>query len=414
MKLSEELKYRGLIYQTTYKNLAALDNKNVTFYFGVDPSSDSMTIGNLAAIMLVKLFLKHGHKGVLLVGGATGMIGDPDGKKSARPKISPKIIKNYKEGIKAEYERLLKDKDFTLVDNYDWFKKIKYIDFLNEIGRHVPLRTMLSRDFVQSRINTEDEGLSYAEFSYSLIQAYDFYFLNQYFDVTLQLCGADQWGNSIAGVDLIRRKSSHEVNVLSLPLIVNKSTGIKFGKSEIGAIWLNENKTSVTKFYQFWINLADQHIEDYLKIYTTLPKREIDQIMTNHQAEPSQRIAQHILAKEVTTLVHGEDKTLAAIKVSQFLTGERSLSEINKDDLDLISQEIPVIKLMENLSIANILVEAGLASSLTEGRQLLKDQAIRINNKKVNKNNFESGDFEGQYLILRKGKAFKDSALIKI
>jgi tyrosyl-tRNA synthetase len=254
MKLSEELKYRGFINQTTYKDLSVLDGDPITFYWGVDPSADSMTIGNLAAAMMVRQFVEHGHKAILLIGGATGMIGDPDGKKQERDLLSLEDIARNKVGISEQYRTVFAGKDFQIVDNYDWFKNISYLDFLRDVGKHVPMRQMLGRDFVQSRLGEDGAGISYAEFSYSLIQGYDFLHLYREHGVTLQVCGADQWGNSITGVDLIRRIESAEVNVYSTPLIVNKATGVKFGKSETGAIWLDPAKTTPTQFYQFWIN----------------------------------------------------------------------------------------------------------------------------------------------------------------
>lgn len=278
MTLSEELNWRGFINQTTYEDIKIIDESPLNFYLGVDPSADSMTIGNLAAVMLVKHFIDAGHKGFLLVGGATGMIGDPDGKKDERNLKAIQEINQNKKAIAEQYHQLLDGVSFELVDNYDWFKNLNYLDFLREIGKNVPLGQMLSRDFVQARLGEDGSGISYAEFSYSLIQGYDFVHLSRNFGVSLQLCGADQWGNSITGVDLIRRLDGKSANVLSLPLIVNKATGAKFGKSESGAIWIDARKTSVYKFYQFWLNVDDQGVIDYLKIYTLLDKDTIDEL----------------------------------------------------------------------------------------------------------------------------------------
>ena len=262
MKLSEELQWRGFVNQTTFPDLSALDGAPISFYWGVDPSSDSMTIGNFAAAMMVRHFIDHGHKAFLLVGGATGMIGDPDGKADERNlKTLDEIAKN-KAGIAAQYKTAFAGKDFTLVDNYDWFKDLNYLEFLRMVGKNVPLSQMLGRDFVQARLGEGGTGISYAEFSYSLIQGYDFVHLYKNHGVTLQLCGADQWGNSIAGVDLIRRMEGGEAHVYSTPLVINKATGKKFGKSEDGAIWLDPKKSSVYKFYQFWLNVDDEGVID--------------------------------------------------------------------------------------------------------------------------------------------------------
>ena len=269
MTLAEELTWRGFVNQTTYKDITYLNDNKVVFYWGVDPSANSMTIGNLAAAMMARVFMKHGHQAVLLVGGATGMIGDPDGKALERDLLTLEQIAANKKAISAQYNQVFGKMQFKVVDNYDWFKDIGYLEFLRAVGKHVPMRTMLGREFVQSRLGEDGAGISYAEFSYSLIQGYDFLHLYKEHGVTLQLCGADQWGNSIAGVDLIRRIAGGEAHVWSSPLVINRATGKKFGKTEDGAIWLDENQTSVFKFYQFWINADDEGVEEYMKIYTT-------------------------------------------------------------------------------------------------------------------------------------------------
>ncbi|MCA9327865.1 tyrosine--tRNA ligase, partial [Candidatus Saccharibacteria bacterium] len=231
MTLSEELAWRGFTNQTTYKDVGVLDDASqpITFYWGVDPSADSMTVGNLAIAMMVRHFIQHGHKAVLLVGGATGMIGDPDGKKEERDLKSLEEIERNKYAISTQYKTVFAGQDFEIVDNYDWFKGMGYLQFLREIGKHVPMRQMLGREFVQSRLQEDGAGISYAEFSYSLIQGYDFLHLFREKGVTLQLCGADQWGNSIAGVELVRRIAGGEAHIWSAPLVVNASTGVKFG-----------------------------------------------------------------------------------------------------------------------------------------------------------------------------------------
>ncbi|HEX5743918.1 MAG TPA: tyrosine--tRNA ligase, partial [Candidatus Saccharimonadales bacterium] len=289
MTLSEELSWRGFTNQTTYKDVSALDGKPVTFYWGVDPSSDSMTIGNLAAAMMVKVFMKHGHKAVLLVGGATGLIGDPDGKSEERGLADPEEIAVNAKAITAQYRRVFQGQKFKVVDNKDWFGGMRYIDFLREVGKHVPMRQMLARDFIRTRLGGHGSGISYAEFSYVLIQAYDFLRLHEDKGVTLQVCGSDQWGNSIAGVDLIRRKTGKEVHVYSAPLVVNKATGRKFGKTEEGAVWLDPSKTTPTSFYQFWVNVDDVGVEDYLKIYTGLSKAEVASVLDEQRKDPQQR-----------------------------------------------------------------------------------------------------------------------------
>jgi len=382
MTLSEELTWRGFVNQTTFPDLSVLDGAPISFYWGVDPSADSMTIGNFAAAMMVRHFIDHGHKAFLLVGGATGMIGDPDGKADERNlKTLDEIAKN-KAGIAAQYQTAFAGKDFTIVDNYDWFKDINYLDFLRTVGKNVPLSMMLGRDFVQARLGEGGSGISYAEFSYSLIQGYDFVHLYKNHGVTLQLCGADQWGNSIAGVDLIRRMEGGEAHVYSTPLVINKATGKKFGKSEDGAVWLDPKKTSVYKFYQFWLNVDDEGVIDYAKIYTLLSKEELEALGERHAANPGAREAQKALAREVTTLVHGAERTESVIRVTDVLFGTREFSELNAEDLETLANEIPTVT--TGKSVIEALVESGIAASNGEARRLIAGGAISLNGKKIN------------------------------
>ena len=381
MTLSEELKWRGFVNQTTYDDLSAIDGDAVSFYFGVDPSADSMQIGNLAAAMMVRHFIDHGHKAYLLVGGATGMIGDPDGKKDERNlKTLDEITKN-KNAIAAQYQRVFNGKDFTLVDNYDWFKDINYLDFLRTVGKHVPLSQMLGRDFVQARLGEGGSGISYAEFSYSLIQGYDFVHLYKEYGVTLQLCGADQWGNSIAGVDMIRRIEGGEAHVYSMPLVINKTTGVKFGKSEGGAVWLDPKKTSVYQFYQFWLNVDDAGVIDYAKLYTLLDKEALEELERAHAIDLGQRLAQRTLAREVTTLVHGEARANEVIRVTEVLFGKADFSSLTSDDLTVLAQEIPSVEV--GVWVIDALVDKKVASSKGEARRLIGNGAISVNGLKI-------------------------------
>lgn len=411
--LSQELAWRGFQNQTTYKDVTHLDKEQITFYFGVDPSASSMTIGNLAAVMMVRRFLAHGHKAIVLVGGATGLIGDPDGKAQERNLKTREEIENNKAGIAAQYRSLLGDNAFELVDNHDWFKDYNYVDFLRDIGKHVPVSQMLGRDFIQSRLGKDGSGISYAEFSYSLIQGYDFVHLNREKGVTLQLCGADQWGNSIAGVDLVRRIAGKEVHVWSIPLVVNKSTGVKFGKSEEGAVWLDPDKTSPTQFYQFWINVDDEGVADYLKIYTELSREDIEGVVAEHTNDPSKRYAQKRLANEATQLVHGSKNTEIAQTVTNVLVEGLEGQDITDEVLEALRHEVAATRAKAGDSIIEILVQTGLASSNTEARRLLQNNAISVNGQKIQKELFEAEDFKDGRLLLRKGKKFKDSALVE-
>lgn len=381
MKLSEELSWRGLVNQTTYRNLAALDDGSISFYLGCDPSSDSLTIGNLASLMLVRHFIDHGHKAYMLIGGATGMIGDPDGKATERDLLTLEQIDSNKKSISRQYERVLGGDKFQMVDNYDWFKDINYLDFLRNIGKHVPMSQMLGRDFVRSRLGDDGSGISYAEFSYSLIQGYDFLHLFRQYGVTLQLCGADQWGNSVTGVDLIRRLENKEANVYSVPLVVNKATGVKFGKSEEGAVWLDEKKTSVFRFYQFWLNADDAGVIDYLKIYTLLNKDQIDDLEKQLHENPGERAAQKALAYEVTKIVHGEDRVRSAQKVTSVLFGKGSFDDLSEQDIEELAKEIPVVD--SGKTLVDLMVESGLSTSNSDARRLISSGAVSINGQIV-------------------------------
>ncbi len=371
MTLSEELKWRGFINQTTFKDLKDLDIQKRTLYFGVDPSADSMQVGNLASAMMVRHFIDHGYKAILLVGGATGMVGDPKDNEERSLKPLKEIAKN-KAVIAAQYKQVFAGEAFKLVDNYDWFKGIKYLNFLRDIGKHMSMTQMLDREFVQARIGKGGIGISYAEFSYSLIQGYDFLHLFRKFGATLQVCGADQWGNSVTGVDLIRKLEGAEAHVYSCPLIMNKASGRKFGKSEAGTVWLNPKKTSVFDFYQFWLNSDDEGVEDYLKVFTLLTQKDIAAVMAKFKKNPRERLAQKTLAYEVTKLVHGKKEADKAAEATMDLfSGE-------------ISESTPTVTLAAGEhDTVELLVKAGLAESKSAARRLLDQGGVKLNQTKV-------------------------------
>lgn len=372
MSLLQELKWRGFVNQTTFKDPSVLDKQKFTFYFGVDPSSDSMQVGNLASALMVRHFINHGHSAVLLVGGATGIIGDPDGKDEERDLKSLKEIEHNKKAIAGQYKTVFAGQKFKIVDNYDWFKSIGYLNFLREVGKNVSMTQLLQRDFIAKRIGKGGKGISYAEFSYSLIQGYDFVHLFRKSDVTLQICGADQWGNSLAGVELIRKLEGAEAHVWSAPLIINKATGKKFGKSEAGAVWLDPKKTSVFDFYQFWLNADDDGVIDYLKIFTLLPQQEILAAIEEFKKNPATRSAQKLLAFEVTKLVHGEKAAEQAKKATD------NLFSGNSSDL------IPEVSVKTGeIDIVDILVKAGLVKSRSDAQRLLGQGGVRLNQKKL-------------------------------
>lgn len=397
MKLSEELKWRGFVQDTTFTDLKTLDDSKLTFYHGFDASADSQTVGNLAAMMLDKLFIKHGYKAVLLAGGATSLIGDPGGKDKERPLQDEKTIADNISKAQSQLEQIFAGQKFTLVNNLGWFKDMKLLDFLRDTGKHFSMTPLVQRDYIAKRMGESGGGITYTEFSYTLLQGYDFLKLYRDNNVTLQLSGSDQWGNSLSGVDLVRRVEGKEVNVITMPLIINKATGVKFGKSEDGAIWLDEQKTSPYKFYQFWLNVDDASVEDYLKIFTELDKKEIDEIMSDFSKDKSERKAQKRLAEEVTKLVHGEKRANSVKKVTEVLFGDNSkVDQLDQDEVSFLSKEIPSIAFG---MLSERLVEKELVTSKGEFRRLLESGAISINGQKITE------DVEiNQISLIKKGK----------
>jgi tyrosyl-tRNA synthetase len=379
--LSEELSWRGMVNQMTFADITELDKETRTFYWGVDPSANSMTIGNLAAAMVVRQFMQHGYKAILLVGGATGLIGDPDGKKQERDLKSREQIAKNVEGIAAQYSQVFAGMEFEVVDNYEWFKTINYLDFLRDVGKYVSVTQMLDRDFVKDRIGENGAGISYAEFSYALIQGYDFLHLHRDKGATLQVAGSDQWGNSIAGAQLIRRLEGAESHVFTTPLIINKQTGVKFGKSEGGAVWLDPAQTSPYKFYQFWLNIDDETAVDLVKIYTLLDRETIDALIQNHVENPGARALQKTLAREVTDLVHGKERRESVENVTTVLFGGADVTSLSDEELDMLSKEIPTISL--NRSIASALVDSGVVASNGEARRLIAGGGVSVNGQKI-------------------------------
>ncbi len=414
MTLSEELTWRGFVQHTTLNNLNELDQKQWVFYHGFDASSDSQTVGNLAAMMLDRLFLRYGHKAILLAGGATSLIGDPGGKDKEREIQDGKTIAHNIGRAEDQLKNVLSGYKYKLVNNLDWNKDIKLLPFLREVGKHFSMTPLVQRDYIAQRIGKEGTGISYAEFSYTILQGYDYLHLFDKFGCTLQLGGSDQWGNCLSGVELIRKTRGAEAHAITLPLIINKLTGKKFGKSEEGAIWLDEKKTSVYKFYQFWLNADDESAEDYLKIFTELEKGEIERILEAHNQEKASRHAQTRLAHEVTKLVHGPQAAAFAQVVTDYLTGAKPIAEADEAVLNEVRSEISAIVTTENGSIIEALTYSGLAVSHTEARRLLSGNAVSVNSIKISREQFEAGDFQNGRLMLRKGKKYKDSALVEL
>jgi tyrosyl-tRNA synthetase len=396
--LSEELSWRGFINQMTFADKTELDTETRTFYWGVDPSADSMHIGNLAPAMMIRHMMDHGYKAILLVGGATGMIGDPDGKKQERELVSLEEIGKNKQAIAEQYKKIFDGQDFEIVDNYDWFKNLGYLDFLREVGKHASMTQMLDREFIKARIGEGGEGISYAEFSYALIQGYDFLHLFREKGASLQVAGADQWGNSITGVSLIRRLEGAESHVLTAPLIINKSSGRKFGKTEEGAVWLNPAKTSPYKFYQFWLNVDDETAEDLIKIYTLLDQVAVEQIIDAHKNVPRERILQKALAHEVTALVHGVEAADQLQQITmQLFSGNLKIADLSQTDMDVLTQELPTVA--SGTSLVDMLVESKVTASNGEARRLIQNGGISIDGQKISEDTVVNGP-----ALIKKGK----------
>ncbi|WP_338503418.1 tyrosine--tRNA ligase [Candidatus Minimicrobia sp. QA0096] len=395
MKLSEELQWRGFWNQTTFTDDKLIDSENFTLYLGTDPSADSLHVGHLAVYMMVRHFLERGHKVFLLVGGGTGMIGDMRDTEE-RNLLSYEEIEHNKQALKSQVSRIFAGRDFTLVDNADWLAELELLPFLRDIGKNFNMADLVSREFFKARINN-GKGLSFAEFTYTLLQGYDFWHLFNQYGVNLQIGGSDQWGNLLSGVDLIRKKENTEVYAMTAPLLINKSTGRKFGKSEGGAVWLDDNKTSVYKFYQFWLNVDDESAIEYMKIFTMLDRDTIEAIAENHAVNPGARSAQKVLAREVTDIVHGSARRESVERVNEVLFGGGDFKRLSDDDLGALAEEIPCVD--AGVDVIEALVESGAVSSNGEAKRLLKSGAISLNGEKLAENKVVNDTS-----LLKKGK----------
>lgn len=396
MKLSEELLWRGFHAETSIKDPAELDKRaQKKFYFGADPSADSLTIGNLAALMMCACFVRHGYQPYLLAGGATGQIGDP--KDTGERELKPlEEVERNKQAIARQMANIVRSPELVMVDNLDWFREIKYLDFLREIGKAFSMTQLLDRQFVQARIGEGGSGISYAEFSYTLIQGYDFLHLYRTYGIDLQLCGADQYGNCSSGIHLIRRLEGATADAWSTPLVIDPVTGRKFGKSEGNAIWLDAGKTSIFDFYQFWLNQPDEAVEYLLKIYTLLMPEEVEAVMKEQTEHPERRAAQRALARGATEVVHGREKAEAVEALSARLFGG-DLAELTADEIGEFAEFLATVP--QGTGLMEALVATGLASSKSEARKLAAAGAISVNGVKVRE------DLELQQVaLLKRGK----------
>lgn len=407
MNLSEELKARGLVEHSSAPVEDILKEKR-TVYLGVDPSADSMHAGNLLVVLMMKRLADAGHKIVLLVGGGTGMIGDPR-ESGERVLADTKVVEKNKRALKAQMQRILGTR-ITLVDNADWLLKVKLVDFLRDIGKHFTVNELIKRDIIKRRLETPDESISYTEFAYSLLQGYDYLILNKEKGVDLQIGASDQWTNILSGVELVRRKAGKEAFALTTPLVTD-ANGKKFGKSEGNAIWLDAVKTSPFSFYQFWLNQPDEMVEKYLKMFTFLPVSEIESLIKTHQENPGARKAQETLAREVTGIVHGADAAENAAQASSVLFGKEPLGGLNAGARAVLLKEapsLPVLRkdLVQGLSIVDVLATSTLAGSKSEARRLVEGKGVSLNGTQVSDvaQNLSEGDFAGGLALLKKGR----------
>ena len=397
MKLFDELKWRGLIKDVSSPELEEkLNNGGLNFYIGTDPTADSLHIGHYLTFLLAERLKRAGHNPLLLVGMATGLVGDPRGT-TEREKADWNVIENNYVKLKKQVEELF---HIDVVNNYDWFKNVNYIEFLRDVGKYINVGYMVNKDLVRRQMET---GISYAEFSYMLIQGYDFKYLHETRNVDLQIGGSDQWGNLTTGIELIRKTVGDEVYAFSVPLVTD-SNGKKFGKSEGNAIWLDKNKTSSYKMYQYLLNLEDVMMESYLKMFTFLDKDEIEDIMSKHNEAPETRIAQKTLAREIITNIHGSIEFDKAVKLSKVLFNEE-FSSLTKDDILDIFDSKDIVNFNSN-NLLDLLIEIGASKSKRESREFVSGNAIKINGVKVNDVDYiiDDKDLIDGYIIIKRGK----------
>lgn len=405
--LSHLLKERGYVYQFSAEKLEEItDGPKRTLYLGIDPSADSLQVGQLQGFLVLRRFLEAGHKIILLIGGGTGMIGDPGGKSAERVLLDAETVARNAEKITEQVKRLFGSTDFTLANNADWLGKLGMIEFLRDVGKHFTVNSLIQRDFIKERIKDPEKGISYTEFSYALLQAYDYLHLHEHEQCDLQVGGSDQWGNIVSGVDFIRRKTGDTVYAFTWPLLVDKKTGKKFGKSETGTIWLDSAKTSAFQFYQFWLNTDDENLKEYLLKMTMLEKAEIDAALELHKRDPKERHGQQILARETTTLVHGEEEVARAERVSQVLFGEADLASLDASALEMLKTGAPSTAVASGTLVVDVLIASGLAKSKTEARRFMTEKAVFLNAEQATDTAraLSPDDFKNGIALLKRGK----------
>lgn len=417
MNFVEELKFRGMIHNIMPKTEDYLNNNKVSGYIGFDPTSDSLHIGSLVQIMTLVHFQRHGHKPYVLLGGATGMVGDPSGKSKERNLLDTKELDKNINSIKKQLSRFLKfdssENEAVIVNNKDWFENFNFLDFIRDVGKHITVNYMMSKDSVKKRLET---GISFTEFTYQLVQGYDFYWLYKNHNCLLQLGGSDQWGNIVTGTELIRRMAGGSAYAITTPL-VQKADGTKFGKTESGNIWLDPVKTSPYKFYQYWINSSDIDAENYIKIFTLHDKNKIEDLIAQHKENPGLRLLQNELGKYITSMIHGEEQYLMAKEASSilFMKGDEAVSALKSLSTDLFldifegvpKTEISKEDIFNGIPIIDALVEkSGFLKSNGEARRAINENSISLNKSKVKLDTIINTKdlIDGKYLLLQRGK----------
>ncbi len=412
MDLIKELTWRGLIHDIMPGTEELLNKEMVSGYVGFDPTADSLHIGNLVPIMLLVHLQRAGHRPLALVGGATGMIGDPSGKNSERNLLDLEVMNHNLNAQKKQLEKFLDfdcgENSAEVVNNYDWFKDMNFLDFIRDTGKHITVNYMMSKDSVKNRL--AGEGMSFTEFTYQLIQGYDFYHLYTEKNCKIQMGGSDQWGNIVTGTELIRRKSQGSGFALTAPL-VKKADGTKFGKSEGGNIWLDSKRTSPYKFYQYWLNAGDEDAENFIKIFTLLDEQTITELIAQHKEAPHMRLLQKRLGQEITQTIHSEEDLNTAIEASNILFGKStsdSLKKLNEEDFLSIFEGVPqgTISDYKGMGIVDVLAESGFLKSKGDARRSVKENAISINKEKVNEDFIfdETHLISDKYILLQRGK----------
>ena len=415
-----ELRWRGMLHDITPDTEKFLLNQSVSGYIGFDPSADSLHIGSLVQIMVLIHFQRAGHRPIILLGGATGMIGDPSGKSDERNLLSKEILERNTKSIKKQLEKYL-DFDSTnpvaaeIVNNYDWMKNFSLIKFSREIGKHITVNYMMSKDSVKKRLQSDSKtGMSFTEFTYQLIQGYDFLHLFKEKQCKIQMGGSDQWGNIVTGVELVRRKESGKVFALTCPLIT-KSDGSKFGKSEHGNIWLDKKRTSPYRFYQYWLNSSDDDSKKYIKIFTLLSNQEIENLIQKHDESPNLRILQKKIAEEITMMVHSKEDLRKVQKATEILFGKSTTDDLKKIDRQIfldVFEGVPKVQILKKeiksgVDIISALVSIGnFLSSKGEARRAIRENSISVNKNKVDENYYltEKDLIDNRYILMQKGK----------